>query len=244
MDWSGKTVVPLATKRGQWLEQPIYQIYRRLKSTLACWCFRLGLAKVLGLSAAFPIKLHLGCGDRYAKGFLNLDLVSATADINADCVRLGFLKDRSVSYILVEHMLEHLSRREGLSALKEWARLLIPGGIVEIEVPDVVWCLENFLGKTESERYDGEYMRQGAIAAIYGMQTDPGHFHKFGYTKEYLIECLKVCGFGARSVKTYMSFHPCRSIRVTAVKDGHEGEGNSVCEPLGNVYVGHRHLVS
>lgn len=166
-----------------------------------------------------PVKLHLGCGEKYLEGYLNIDLFNKTADIHADCCELSFLKDASVTHILCEHVLEHLSRDQGWKALKEWARVLALGGELELEVPDLLWCIENFASSSEDARYGGEYELQGAIAALYGMQTSPGQFHKFGYSPEYLKKCVEANHLRVVSLKCYITPHPCRSIRILARRE-------------------------
>ena len=167
-----------------------------------------------------PVRLHLGCGPRHLDGYVNIDLLSGVADILADCTRLPFIKSGTASHILVEHMLEHLSRAGAQAALQEWARLLAPGGVLEVEVPDVIWCIEHFLSSTEAERYQSQYEGKGAIAALFGLQTNPGQFHRFGYTPDHLMSCLRAVGLDVIDVKLYMTPHPCRSIRVYARKPG------------------------
>jgi hypothetical protein len=167
-----------------------------------------------------PLRLHLGCGSRHLEGYVNIDLLSGLADLLADCTRLTFIPSASVSHILVEHMVEHLSRAEALAALREWTRVLEPGGVLEIEVPDVLWCIENFLATPDEERYAILYEGKGAVAALYGLQTNPGQFHKFGYTPAHLADCVRGCGLEVTELKTHMTAHPCRAIRIWAKKPG------------------------
>jgi predicted SAM-dependent methyltransferase len=195
--------------------------YYWVKSFVQRTAYRVGIWQM-----TTPVKLHLGCGSRHLDDFVNIDLLSGVADILADCTRLSFLKSGVASHILVEHMLEHLSRDEACAALREWGRLLVPGGVLEVEVPDVVWCLENFLATPERERYASQYEGKGAIAAVYGLQTNAGQFHKFGYTPEHLAGCIRDCGLEVQEVKLHMTTHPCRAIRVWARK------GNVIAVPV------------
>jgi predicted SAM-dependent methyltransferase len=187
----------------------------RLKSFAQRAAIRVGLWKFES-----PVRLHLGCGSRNLPGFVNIDLLSGAADVLADCTRLGFLRSGSVTHILVEHMLEHLSREQSALALREWARVLQPGGVLEVEVPDLIWCMENFLVASEEDRYRHLYEGRGAVASIYGLQTNPGQFHRFGYTAEHLEDCVRACGLDVFDTKIYMTYHPCRSVRVYARKGG------------------------
>jgi Methyltransferase domain len=192
----------------------------RVKSFIQRFAYRIGIWRIPPHA-----KLHLGCGSRHIDGFVNIDLLSGLADVLADCTRLGFIKSGSASHVLVEHMLEHLSRAGAASALREWARLLEPGGVLEVEVPDVLWCLENFLAAPEAERYRDVYEGKGAIAAVYGLQTNPGQFHQFGYTPDHLSECVKAAGLEVIDIKLHMTAHPCRAIRIWARKGVAGGAG-------------------
>ena len=164
------------------------------------------------------LKLHLGCGENYIKGYTNIDKYSGKADIQEDAITLESFEDNSVDEILAEHFLEHLSRREILLALKKWNSLLKKNGLLKIEVPDFVWCLQNFLNSPEKERYSKQYWNSGAISAIFGMQSSPGEFHKFGFTKEYLESILFEIGFSIVSTDTAFIDMPCQVIRVVAKK--------------------------
>ncbi len=199
--------------------------YDRLKSTVQRTAYRARLWKLPS-----PVKLHLGCGNRHLDGFVNIDLLSGVADVLADRTCLTFIRSDTVSHILVEHMLEHLGRSQAQAALREWSRVLKPGGVLEIEVPDVIWCLENFLAAPAAERYRVAYEDKGAIASIYGLQTNPGQFHKFGYTPEHLSECVSACGLEVIDVKLHMTYHPCRSIRIWGRKKESSFNGSTYAE--------------
>ena len=49
---------------------------------------------------------------------------------------LPFLQDRSVEVIYNCHVLEHFKRRDVQRVLREWYRVLMPGGVLRIAVPD------------------------------------------------------------------------------------------------------------
>jgi Methyltransferase domain len=74
-----------------------------------------------------PLKLHLGCGWIHKEGWVNLDLFATRADIAWD-LRLGLpLPDNSVDAIFHEHLLEHLSLRDGFAVTRECHRVLRGG---------------------------------------------------------------------------------------------------------------------
>ncbi|PKO82916.1 MAG: methyltransferase [Betaproteobacteria bacterium HGW-Betaproteobacteria-11] len=83
------------------------------------------------------MKLHLGCGKRHIPGFIHIDAVDYPhVDHVATIDNLSFLPDASVDLIYNCHVLEHFKRRDVPRVLTEWRRVLKPGGILRVSVPD------------------------------------------------------------------------------------------------------------
>ncbi|MBV9344115.1 MAG: methyltransferase domain-containing protein [Gammaproteobacteria bacterium] len=83
------------------------------------------------------MKLHLGCGPRHIPGYIHIDVVNYPhVDHVSSIDSLSFLKDASVEVIYNCHVLEHFKRREVARVLQEWRRVLVPGGVLRIAVPD------------------------------------------------------------------------------------------------------------
>lgn len=84
------------------------------------------------------IKLHLGCGKRYLKGFIHVDLADYKhIDFRCDVRKLTKFKDESVDLIYASHVLEYFDISEAMKALKEWRRILKKGGILRLAVPNL-----------------------------------------------------------------------------------------------------------
>lgn len=64
-----------------------------------------------------------------------------------DCCKGIPLGDRSVDYVYCSHFLEHLYRHEVVQLLKECARVLKPGGMIRVVVPDLDRLIEMYLRK-------------------------------------------------------------------------------------------------
>ena len=89
------------------------------------------------LASGQAIKLHLGCGEISRDGWANVDLVGAgAADFIWDLREPLPFPAGSVSAIFHEHLLEHLTYWQGVSLFRECRRLLRPGGILRLGVPD------------------------------------------------------------------------------------------------------------
>ncbi len=95
------------------------------------------------------IKLNLGCGDKILSGYINVDTVSERAgnkpDIVCDVRSLDRFPDSYADEILAVHVVEHFWRWEVVSIIKEWVRVLKPGGKMILECPNLKSACEEFL---------------------------------------------------------------------------------------------------
>jgi predicted SAM-dependent methyltransferase len=87
------------------------------------------------------IKLHLGCGTMYKEGWINIDNNSDNniekLDLNWDLRKPLPFPDNSIDFIYNEHFLEHLTVEEGILSIKDFFRVLKPGGTMRIAMPDL-----------------------------------------------------------------------------------------------------------
>mgnify|MGYP000850611868 CR=1 FL=1 len=82
--------------------------------------------------------LNLGCGSRYHPAWTNIDIVARGPEVLQHDVRRGIpLPDASCAVVYHTAVLEHLRRAEALSFMRECCRVLQPGGIVRVGVPDL-----------------------------------------------------------------------------------------------------------
>jgi len=102
--------------------------------------------------------INVGCGAYPLTGFLNID-IGRGADLRWD-VRRGLpFPDGSVSGIFSEHFLEHLTQGDGLFFLRECRRVLKPGGLVRVAMPDLDAIVARY--GAEDWRGDGDMFRRG-----------------------------------------------------------------------------------
>lgn len=128
-------------------------------------------------TGAQPIRLNIGAGDTVIPGFTAID-----RKFDTEAYPLNY-PDNSVEEIRCVHMLEHLSFGEVIEALKEWHRVLKPGGVLRISVPDVHKCVSLH----ESDPHWRFY--------IMGGQTDANDFHKSAWDERTLRHYLNEFGF-------------------------------------------------
>ena len=150
-------------------------------------------------SSSNLVKLHLGCGTNLKPGYINIDqYVSAPNITKMDIFHLQF-DTNSVDEIFSEHMLEHLSKYEVPQALKEWSRVLKPEGKLVMNLPNLEWCIQQWLEKPETNRWGWQ------LDTIFGLETHPGEFHKTGFTIPRLRQLLTEAGFRKISISDYWS---------------------------------------
>ena len=82
-------------------------------------------------------KLHLGCGPRHIAGWYHVDaLPLAHVDHVGPVDDLAWIPDGAVGIIYASHVLEHFGRHAYMNVLREWRRVLRPGGVLRVAVPD------------------------------------------------------------------------------------------------------------
>ncbi len=134
------------------------------------------------------MRLNLGCGSVYEKGYINIDLHDSRADKIMDAKKLSY-SDNEVDEIYSSHLLEHFSKHEVPLVIQEWRRVLKSGGILKLNIPNLEWCLNNFLATNECKKWGLP------IDMIYGLQSTPGEEHKTGFTQISIMHLLEHAGF-------------------------------------------------
>jgi predicted SAM-dependent methyltransferase len=92
-----------------------------------------------------PIRLHLGCGQKYHEGFINIDInIFRKKEIWLD-IRKGLpFREDSVDSIYSHSVFEHLYPKELLYLLKECYRVLRPGCGMRVAVPNLEAAINGY----------------------------------------------------------------------------------------------------
>jgi hypothetical protein len=111
-----------------------------------------GAEKVVGPPvSAEPLRLHLGCGEVYLAGYVNVDyppeghtvMTGVQADVYADLRTLDY-PEGSVGEVRLHHVFEHFTRGTALGLLIRWYRWLAEDGTLMIETPDFDRMVQSF----------------------------------------------------------------------------------------------------
>jgi SAM-dependent methyltransferase len=115
-----------------------------------------------------PVRIELGSGPHGEPGFFHIDAVeTGNVDLQADIRQLDFLESESVDEIYSAHAVEHISYTEIGDVLKEWHRVLKPGGKITIKMPDLDFLCRAYV--------EGVHSTEEVMIALFGGFSDhPG----------------------------------------------------------------------
>ncbi len=143
------------------------------------------------MPAKDEIKLHLGCGDIYKVGYINIDCYNKEIpDVLCDVEDLPF-ESNSVDRMEAYHLIEHFDYIHCKYVLSEWFRVLKSGGFLILETPDLEKSFKKFLKSRDKEK---------TLQWIYGIDS-LGMQHKTGFTFDLLKSVLKEIGYEKISKK-------------------------------------------
>jgi predicted SAM-dependent methyltransferase len=153
------------------------------------------------------IKLDIGCGAKLEDGYTGVDAyVTGPGIVNAPMWALPY-DDDTVEEIRSSHALEHVAKRMVPVTLLEWRRVLIPGGRLLLFVPDLEWCVTEWLKRKDTGWH---------LDTIFGNQDHQGEFHLTGFTDDIAYNYLDAAGFSDIVVRAIVS-HRQRTIAISAV---------------------------
>jgi len=96
-----------------------------------------------------PIKLNIGSGTDYKRGWINIDNNSddniEKLDLNWDLRYPLPFPDNSVDFIFNEHFVEHLTVEEARAILADLKRVLKAGGVLRIAMPDLAMVVDQYM---------------------------------------------------------------------------------------------------
>lgn len=167
------------------------------------------------------MKLHLGCGQRYLKGYVNIDyppsehtvMETLVADRYENILELYF-EAGSIDEVRLHHVFEHFSRPQACALLSNWHVWLKEGGILDIEVPDF-----ERTGRAALSRLKSSKARFVALRHLFGSHEAHWAVHYEGYSFRILTQLLKNFGFAIKEKKRN-AWRGTYNIEVIAAKRG------------------------
>lgn len=169
------------------------------------------------------MKLHLGCGQIYLPGYLNIDFPlsnhsvqkRSVADQYADITKLKYPRS-SVTEIRLHHVFEHFDRATACALLISWYNWLKPSGVLHIEVPDFSRSAAAALNPLTSNQ-----KRHIALRHLFGSQEAVWATHYHGWTRAEFTQLLTLIGY--QKIKyTSSSWRGTYNLTVKAYRAKHD----------------------
>ncbi len=165
------------------------------------------------------MKLHLGCGEVYLDGYLNIDYPPAshtvqtksTADEYHNILELSY-PSNSIEEIRLHHVFEHFTRASALGLLAAWWTWLKPGSMLRIEVPDFDRTARSVLNPFTPKK-----KKMLGLRHIFGSQEADWAFHMEGWSSGRLRNLLESFGYHIMRVKKN-AWRGTYNVEIFAVK--------------------------
>jgi predicted SAM-dependent methyltransferase len=137
-------------------------------------------------------RLHIG-GKVAAPGWEVMNAIPGPhVDHVGDAADLSRFADRTFSVIYASHVVEHFDYRDELArTLREWHRVLAPGGLLHVSVPDLdILC--RMMLEREKLSVNERFM---VMRMMFGGHVDEWDHHSSGLNMEFLTFFLHRSGF-------------------------------------------------
>jgi ubiquinone/menaquinone biosynthesis C-methylase UbiE len=149
------------------------------------------------------MRINLGCGKSPTEGWVNYDNSprvrfrigwGRNAHIRyANALRLPH-PDNSVDVIYSSHMLEHLDRSQANRFMREALRVLIPGGILRLAVPDLKKHVDAYCESGDADAFLERMLVCVPFDRLKTALVGPRH-HLWMYDAKSLTALLTQAGF-------------------------------------------------
>lgn len=134
-------------------------------------------------------KIQLGAGGHNLPGWENYDM-------DCDITKPLPFSENSIDFIMLEHVIEHVTQHQGYRFFEECMRVLKPGGVVRVVFPDIKRAFDRC-----DERYR-EFVKRYLGGTVTNKIAIEQLIFNFGhvsiYTVELMMAILTMIGFQAR----------------------------------------------
>jgi len=139
------------------------------------------------------IKLHLGCGKRdFGKEWIHVDGTKFPHVVFDNITKLDHFKNDFFHLMYASHVIEYFDREEVIPVLEEWVRVLRPGGILRLAVPDFRAMAALYIMGHQGKKFELDSF----IGPLYGKMDMNGQkiYHKTVWDYDTLKPILESVG--------------------------------------------------
>lgn len=152
------------------------------------------------------VKLDLGCGNACRPGFIGIDRLFGCEVFPLTFADGTLLPDECAVEIVASHILEHFSHRDTQAVVNEWARVLKPGGLLRIAVPNLWFILDEMQKSNPRDLPLVQYLM--------GCHSDANDYHGNVFTPDRLEHYMAHAGLS--DFKYWKDDHPgCSQYEVS-----------------------------
>lgn len=142
------------------------------------------------------MKLQVGSSNvsgRYKQGWINLDIEDHEGvTIVADASKHIPFETGTFDELHCVHVLEHVTRDNYVPMLQEMHRVLEPGGVLYVEVPDFQGTVRNLTAAFEAGDVEAIHVW---TTSVYGKNERKGMSHHWGFYEGLLRKEMRLTGF-------------------------------------------------
>ncbi len=140
------------------------------------------------------LNLNLGAGGRDFPGYISVDISGAAVNHDLGTFPWPF-ETEAARHIVASHVLEHFDRETGVLFLTECRRILAPGGLLSIAVPD----LDKFIDAINTGDYAPlqgyRWTNLNTLAGGGALEPRPEWRHRYIYGWHSLAHTLLEMGY-------------------------------------------------
>ena len=201
------------------------------------------------MTDAPELKLNIGCGTSGIEGWVNIDnspsILLSRLPLGkrifhnpdwphgvrrADVRKRIPYPDSSVVCIYSSHTFEHFTYQQSRAVALECFRVLEPGGILRIVVPDLGIVVRDYLADSADPMASHTFVSRLLLAANVRDLVHPGAHHKQMFDARSLVHLLRGVGFKAPELSSFgcsriaeiakieLESRRCESLYVEATK--------------------------
>jgi predicted SAM-dependent methyltransferase len=168
------------------------------------------------------LKINIGSGLSGASGWYNIDNSPTIVlsrlpfgrqlfrtpdwprDVHRHDVKKGLpFADGSVSSVYSSHTFEHFTWTEALTVARECFRVLQPGGVIRIVVPDLRLIVRDYLADSDPLA-SHRFLSRLSLGNTFHDVVHPGANHSQMFDEHSLIHLLQQAGFSHPEVSHFM----------------------------------------